>query len=167
MIEPVCDENGFCATFDLHRRTHPRKDFARTAVSDVCQDETAADAAAGRHGRYHAYLIEAIVQRQSASGDLRQRIDRHGAQHGKGEEAVRDCSAKCGPRPIMIEMDIAPILRNGGESVDAVLRDLEPLGETDLLSRQIPIFIERQLPSRLFDFRYGLSPLSSTGCGAG
>ena len=92
-----------------------------------------ADAGPGRHGRRKADAVEAVVEHDLRVLDDQELVEQ--AAHGERdrEHPVRDGTAEWPCRgAFVIDVDPLVILGRVGERVDARLRDLEPVGRTQV-----------------------------------
>ncbi len=124
---------GLAAALDFQGVLDRDQDPPEPPLLDLLQDGPVADPRAGPDGLGEADAVEAVIDRhpEAPLEDLVREIEEGDEREQK--EAVGDRAAQGAPRcPFRVDVDPLAVLGRRGESVDALLGDREPVGETHL-----------------------------------
>jgi hypothetical protein len=137
--DPFGHQGQAIAAIDLNLDLVAHRHLARLQLLGRHDGKASADSRAGGNGREKADLVETVIDAHHRILQTRDSVHRHSREHRKRQEAVCDSAAegRCS-RFFGIDVDILPVLRQIRESVDALLTDFEPPGNTDFLSRHPP-----------------------------
>src|SRR5882672_10457535 len=131
--DPLGDERGFLRAVALDRRVPGDLDAVVLYLFKFQKREARAHARAHGHRRSEAHAVKAAVDAHLAVAE-REGGFREVREQRQREKAVRDGAAEgraLGAR--RVDVDPLEVLDRAGEGIDALLRDLDPRRDADLL----------------------------------